>query len=41
MELTIKDNKIILVLGTHTYEVKSWVEVQQILEKHLEKKGDR
>lgn len=41
MELTIKDNKIILVLGTHTYEVNSWLEVQQILEEHLKEKGDR
>lgn len=40
MEITIKDNKIILVLGTNTYTVNTWIEVEKILKEHLEKKGE-
>lgn len=40
MELTIKDNKIILILENKEIEVNSWLEVQQILEDYLKKKGD-
>ena len=41
MELTIKDNKIILILENKEIEVNSWLEVQQILEDYLKKKGDK
>lgn len=40
MELTIKDNKIILIIGTNTYEVNNWIEVEKLLKEHLEKKGE-
>lgn len=39
MEITIKDNKIILVLGTTIHEINTWIEVEKILKEHLEKKG--